>query len=46
MWEMGHTFDEIDRMSIEDFGDVIGYWREKSRAEEKLNKQRQGKGGR
>lgn len=40
MWEMGHSFGEIDKMNLEDFGDVIGYWREKGRAEEKLAEQR------
>lgn len=41
---MGHSFDEIDRMNLDDFGDVIGYWREKERGESKLAEQRQSKG--
>lgn len=32
-FEAGHSFDEIDNMSIEDMGLVLGYWAEKSRAE-------------
>lgn len=40
---MGHSFDEIDKMSLSDFGDVIGYWSEKERGDNKLNEQRQGK---
>lgn len=38
MWEKGHTFDEIDSMSLKDMGDVVGYWNEKTRAEERLSK--------
>ena len=36
MWEKGHSFDEIRSMSLEDIGDVIGYWSEDGRAEHKL----------
>ena len=35
MWEHGHSFKEIDNMSLEDVGDVVGYWLEKSRIESK-----------
>lgn len=41
MWEMGHSFEEINRMNLSDFGDVIGYWNEKSRGEDRLAQQRQ-----
>jgi hypothetical protein len=30
--------NEIDNMSLEDVGDVLGYWAERQRAEDKLNK--------
>lgn len=40
---MGHSFEEIDKMNLNDFGDVIGYWREKERGEGKLAEQRQNK---
>lgn len=32
MWEMGHTFAEIDQMNMDDVGDIIGFWSEKDRA--------------
>jgi len=35
MFEMGHSFEEIDRMSMEDMGDAIAYWHENSRIEER-----------
>ena len=40
MWEQGHSFEEIDKMSLEDAGDIIGYWSEKSRIEAKQAKTR------
>lgn len=43
MWEYGHSFEEIDRMSLEDYGDLIGYWNEKSRAEKKDGEKKTGK---
>lgn len=46
MWEKGHSFDEIDEMNIEDFGDVIGYWSETARAEKKQAEQRKRMKGR
>lgn len=35
MWEYGHSFSDIDQMNLEDYGDLIGYWTEKGRAEKK-----------
>lgn len=40
MWEQGHSFEEIRDMSLEDFGNVIGYWSEKGRGEERLAERR------
>jgi hypothetical protein len=40
MWEKGHTFEEIDGMSLQDMGDILGYWSEKNRAEQKLAKKK------
>lgn len=40
MWEMGHSFDEIDSLSISDLGDVLGYWHENAKADERLDKKR------
>ncbi len=42
MFELGHPFAEIDSMSLEDIGDVLGYWSEKSRAEAKLKSENDG----
>ncbi len=33
MWEKGHTFDEIDGMTLEEVGDVVAYWHETERVE-------------
>lgn len=38
MWEKGHSFSEIDRMNLQDIGDVLGYWHEKSRIEKHMRK--------
>ena len=38
MWESGHSFEEIDGMSLSDIGDVLGYWGEMSRIEERQKK--------
>lgn len=43
MWEKGHSLDELRSMSMDDFGDIIGYWSEKERAEQKLAEQRRKK---
>jgi hypothetical protein len=40
MWEMGHSFDEIDAMSLEDISDIVGYWSGKAEGETKLRKTR------
>ncbi len=40
---MGHSFEEIDKMKLQDFGDVIGYWTEKQRADAKDSEQRRGR---
>jgi len=34
-WEKGHSFEEIDNMTIEQMGWVLGYWNEKDRIERK-----------
>lgn len=41
MWEMGHSFPEIDNMSLEDFGDILAYWEEKAAIEKKRAKTRE-----
>jgi hypothetical protein len=38
LFTMGHSFEEIDRMRVGDFGDVIGYLSGTSKAEEKQRK--------
>lgn len=44
MWELGHSFEEIDNMNLYDFGLVIAYWHEKGRVEAKRNRiRRRGK---
>lgn len=40
MWETGHSFSELDEMSLKDFGDIVGYWVEKQKAEDKLAEER------
>jgi hypothetical protein len=42
MWELGHRFDEIDSLGVEEVGKIIGYWSGKSKGEAKL-RQRQKK---
>ena len=44
MWDKGHTFAEIDDMDIADYGDVIGYWDETARVEQKQARARKRKG--
>lgn len=41
MWEMGHSFGEIDTMGVEDVGHIIGYWTGKNRGEERLRRMHQ-----
>jgi hypothetical protein len=36
MFEMGHSFKEIDATNLDDIGDVLGYWTEKRRGEDRL----------
>lgn len=33
---LGHDFDVIDRMSLQDAGDVFGYWREERMINERM----------
>ncbi len=40
MFELGHSFDEIDRMNLEDMGDVFAYWREKKMVDERMAEKR------
>jgi hypothetical protein len=46
MWEMGHSFDEIDEMNVDDYGDVLGYWHENNMADEKAQKKQKALAGR
>ena len=46
MWEKGHTFDEIDEMNLDDFGDVLGYWNEEGRIAQKNARSKKRKAGR
>lgn len=36
MWELGHSFEEIDALPITDAGDIVAYWTGKARGEEKV----------
>lgn len=40
MWEMGHSFAEIDQMNMNDIGDILAYWSEKDRAQAAMDKER------
>lgn len=33
---LGHSFKEIDEMSLQDAGDVFGYWREEKMINERM----------
>lgn len=33
MWNEGHSWDEIDSMSVERYGDILGYWKENAEAD-------------
>lgn len=46
MFELGHSFEDLDNMALNDIGDIIGYWSEKGRAEERLNRMRKNLKGR
>ena len=35
MWEEGHTFEEIDNLTLGQIGDILGYWSERERASKK-----------
>lgn len=38
MWELGHTFEEIDNLTLEQLDDIVGYWAGKANGEEKLRR--------
>jgi hypothetical protein len=38
MWEKGHSFEEIDNMSLGDWADVLAYWAETNKIREKQSK--------
>lgn len=40
MWEQGHEFADIDNMNIQDMGDIIGYWHEDGRIQQKRRKKK------
>lgn len=40
MWEMGHTMEELDDMNIQDIGDIIAYWHEDGRIQQKRRKKK------
>lgn len=44
MWEHGHSFSDIDNMSIEEIGYVLGYWSEKNQIEKSESKARKRRG--
>lgn len=39
LFELGHSFEEIDAMKLRDMGDITSYWHGKGLAEKKLKKQ-------
>ena len=41
LWETGHEFHEIDRYTVQEISDIVGYWAGKSRAESKLGSRAQ-----
>lgn len=45
LFEDGHSFPEIDAISVEDLGDIIGYRNESGRADEKLKNRNRKLGG-
>jgi hypothetical protein len=45
MFLLGIPFDVIDAMSLQDFGDVIAFWKEDNAADEKLARDRKSLSG-
>jgi hypothetical protein len=41
MFELGHSYKEIEGMTLEQIGDVLGYWSEKDRAEKAIKKEKE-----
>jgi len=44
-WEKGHTFEELDTMSLTDWGDVIAFWSQTASIDAKRARQRSKKRG-
>jgi hypothetical protein len=44
MWEIGHSFEEIDKLDISDMGDILSFWSETYAIEKKRASQRQNLG--
>jgi len=40
LFEMGHSFEYIDTLSLKDISDIVGYWTGKSLAEKRLSRKR------
>lgn len=36
LWLKGHTFDEIDNLSLNELGDILGFEDENAKADKKL----------
>jgi hypothetical protein len=45
MFLLGIPFDVIDAISLQDFGDVIAFWKEDNMADEKLARDRKSLSG-
>lgn len=41
MWEKGHSFTEIDQMSVSDIAAVIGVWSGRAKGESRNQKRKQ-----
>lgn len=40
MWLTGHTFEEIRSLNLEDVGNILSYWEENRKADEKEERTR------
>lgn len=40
LWLTGHTYSEIRSLSLQELGDILAYWEDNRKADEKLERQR------
>lgn len=45
LFELGHSFEEIDAIKLKDLGDITSYWDGKAKGEEKMRRINRSKPG-